>query len=232
VNEVYTRKIEEHVVPGKRLGRHVRHDPKSRMFAYDAKQEELREVHHRRYGGPFDQGQIGSCTGNASAGVLNTVPVHIPRHRLMTETDAVRIYSKATIIDPYDGSYPPDDTGSDGLSVAKACLAEGLIREYDHAFGIDQALAALQERPFITGVNWYESMDEPDEHGFVTVAGQVRGGHEFEALGFIPRAIHDQDIIIFENSWSMEWGKRGRFYMRVPDFARLLDEEGDVTILV
>jgi hypothetical protein len=224
--------IGEHVVPGKRLGRHIRHDPLSRNFTFVPKMTggPLKEVHHRRYGLPFDQGQIGSCTGNAVAGICNTAPVHIPRHRLLTEEDAVKIYSRATQLDAWDGQYPPNDTGSDGLSAAKAAAEMGLITAYHWAFGIDQALLALQEKPFVTGTYWKEGMDEPDEHGFVKPTGQVRGGHEYECLGYLPRHDPLDSILVFENSWSLEYGKRGRFYMRVRDYGDLLEQDGDVTI--
>ncbi len=138
------------------LGRRVEHDPRSRNYAFTQAVAVLKTVSHRSYGLPLDQGNLGSCTGNAAAGALDTVPLHKTGERILREKDAVTLYEAATRLDPWPGSYPPDDTGSSGLAVAKACKNAGYITGYRHAFGLDQALAALQVGPVITGIPWYE----------------------------------------------------------------------------
>lgn len=231
--ESVVRHIPEHRVEGKPLGRHVEHDPRSRNFAVGVVTAPalFRTVHHMRYGGVFDQGNLGSCTGNATAGAVNTRPLHVKGH-VLTEADAVAIYELATKIDDIDGAYPPDDTGSSGLAAAKAAQQMHLIDSYRHAFSIEEALSALQDKPVITGVDWYEGFDEPDASGLVKIAGQVRGGHEFEVLGFEYRTTLDESLVIAENSWNATWGKKGRFMFTVATWRQLLDAQGDVTILV
>jgi hypothetical protein len=237
-DELVYERIEEDVIPDKRLGRHIHHDPRSAAFNVTqlvARVEEFREVHHHRHTGPFNQGDLGSCTGNAAAGACDTDPVYgVKLHHRIYEPTAVKLYSLATQLDAYDGSYPPQDTGSDGLSVAKACVKKGFISSYLHAFTLEDALTALQTTPWIFGSNWYSSMDEPDDHGIVTVGGSVRGGHEYEALEYIPQGTgtYLDDLVGFINSWGRSWGEEGRFYMTVRDFGRLQDEQGDVTVLV
>lgn len=68
----------EQVVAGKRLGRHVEHDPRSRAYAYEIPDglTSLLAVEHKRHGGIFNQGQLGSCTGNAACGAKNTEPLY------------------------------------------------------------------------------------------------------------------------------------------------------------
>ena len=232
--EVAIQRIEEHPVAGKPLGRHIQHDPRSRDFPVRAAVDAtLSEVHHLRHGKIFDQGSVGSCTGNATAGAINTDPIHKKRHRLLSESDAVAIYSMATTLDGSPGSYPPDDTGSSGLAAAKAAQKKGYISAYHHAFDIQQAMAALQLSPLIIGVNWYEGFDHPDHAtGLVALSGRVRGGHEIEVLGFAPRSTFPEGILFLDNSWGSGWGLNGGFTMTVATLTQLMSEQGDVTVLI
>lgn len=212
-----------------RLGRHVDHDPRSRRYPIAvATPTALKKVLWGRAGIALNQGDLGSCTGNALAGVLNTAPFRRKGAKLLTEKDAVAIYQAATVIDGFPGQYPPDDTGSSGLAVCKAAKARGLIAGYTHAFGIADALRALQTGPVITGVNWYDGFDRPDANGLVRISGQVRGGHEFEVLGYDPAT----DLVTAENSWGPGWGVKGRFHFTSSTWAQLLAEQGDVTVPV
>jgi hypothetical protein len=237
----YVRRIEEHVVPGRRLGRHVRHDPRSLRYQVEARAlGDLKSVRHQRRIPVLDQGDLGSCTGNAAEGVLGMSPFFeaIPLDAMgrpsgdaaYDELQAVDIYSAATQLDDYDGRYPPDDTGSDGLSVAKACLAAGLISGYRHATSLEAALAALAADPVITGINWYDSFDEPDSDGLIVIAkrASVRGGHEVE----LEELDVENRLVWFTNSWSEQWGVGGRACLGWDDFGRLLNEQGDVTAFV
>jgi hypothetical protein len=210
-------------------GRLVEHDPRSRAFPFvELNDVPLCTVTHRRYGGVFDQGSLGSCTGNAAAGAINTVPVHKTGARVLTEADAVDLYKLATVLDGFPGQYPPDDSGSSGLAVAKAAKQKGLISGYEHAFGIDQAMQALMFYPVITGVNWYEGFDHPSSTGRVEISGQIRGGHEFEVRGYHAPS----KTVGCWNSWGADWGDKGKFRMSVATWARLLEEQGDVTVLL
>lgn len=221
--------MEEQIVPGKRLGRKVNHDERSRAYAFTAKVP-INTVLHTRVSPVLDQGNVGSCTGNALVGVLGTSPfaATMGGGRLLDEAMAVMIYSAATLIDDADGSYPPNDTGSDGLSVAKVAKSNGLIAGYQHAFTLYDALVALQTYPVITGVNWYEGFDSPASDGTVHVTGQVRGGHEFEVIG-----VHAPSrTVVAMNSWGTDYGVGGAFRFSWADWERLLGEQGDVTVLL
>lgn len=214
-----------------RLGRHVEHDERSRQYGVERHAGPLKAVKWKRHGQPLDQDlptPLGSCTGNAIAGVLNTEPFYRAGAKLRTEDDAIRVYELATQLDAIQGAYPPDDTGSSGLAACKAAKRLGLISGYRHAFGITDALAALQRGPVITGVDWYEGFDTPDRDGMVRIAGQVRGGHEFEVLEFNPVTMH----VAGENSWGPAYGLHGKFRFSVETWAMLLAAQGDVTIPV
>lgn len=213
-----------------RLGRHVRHDALSWRFPYPTTGLEIASVRWERHVPIFDQGRVGSCTGNAAIGVLCTGllwPIHPDTRYTPDEAGALAIYSDAEDIDG-DGPYPPQDNGSSGLSVAKAAKARGMIAEYRHTFGIDDALRALTITPLITGIPWYEGMFTPDAQGVLTVTGRLAGGHEI----VVDEYDAARQLVGFTNSWGASWGADGRFYLHREDWAQLLDRDGDVTVLV
>ncbi|HEY7938869.1 MAG TPA: hypothetical protein VID05_03495, partial [Acidimicrobiales bacterium] len=57
---------------------------------------------------------------------------------------------------------------------------------------------------------------------------QVRGGHEFELVGFDAEARTVHAV----NSWGTHWGLHGRFTFSWDDLERLLSkaEQGDATV--
>lgn len=229
------RLLEERVEPARRLGRHVEHDERSRAYdiaALVGKGVSLPTGHvrHRRHVPPFNQGELGSCTGNALAGALMTEKLYDKHRPALAEPDAVAIYEAATKLDQIPGAYPPEDTGSSGLAVCKAAKQMGLITSYRHAFSWSAALRALADNPVIVGVAWYDSFDHPDAEGFVEISAgaQVRGGHEFELVGFDAHA----RTVRACNSWGPGWADGGYFSFSWDDLERLLskEEQGDATI--
>lgn len=209
------------------LGRRLEHDERSWNHPFSGAMVALRKLVWRRYGKILDQGDLGSCTGNAAAGAINTRPLHIV-NRTLTEKGALALYERATVLDGFPGSYPPDDTGSSGIAVAKAAKEKGYISSYQHAFSVTTALQALMYGPVITGVNWYEGFDHPDAYGVVKIAGQVRGGHEFVVRGYDPAT----DLVTADNSWGTSWGVNGHFHFTSATWAELLSQQGDVTVLL
>lgn len=212
--------FERIIVPGKPLGRHVAHDERSRAFpAMGA--AELQTVRHARRVPIFNQGELGSCTGNAAVGCLSTDPYGLDGD----EDLAIAVYSEATKLDRIRGVFPPNDTGSSGLAVMKALKNRGTIAAYHHAFGIDHVLAALVLRPGITGITWLTGCDNPDSDGVVSYSGDVRGGHEVELVGLDKEA----HLVWFANSWGEDFGLDGYFAMTWADYAAALSNHGDAT---
>jgi hypothetical protein len=220
MNGILRSRTVERVIEGKRLGRHVTHDARSRK--HPAKMAaEIVDVEHKRNVLPFDQGDLGSCTGNACAGALSTEPFT----NKFNETYAVKLYSAATRLDRIKGVYPPTDTGSSGLAVMKAAKNLGLIPGYSHAFGLEHVLKSLALSPCIVGMAWLTGCDTPDENGLIKYTGSVRGGHEIQAF----KVDKANQLVGFWNSWGKSWGKGGQFFMTWADLDLALRAHGDAT---
>lgn len=221
-------RIPESIVEGRRLGRHVNHDPRSLQYLVEPSDVSVGAAWTRRTP-VLDQGNLGSCTGNAATGVLGTDPFYatLPGQAL-DEGEAVKLYGLATSLDPYPGTYPPTDTGSDGLSVAKACQQSKLISGYLHVTSVAAAKTAIQTGPFIVGSDWYQGFDSPASNGLVVISGSVRGGHEYECVSYDPST----DLWGFVNSWGTSFGVNGRFFYSSATFTSLLASGGDATTFV
>jgi hypothetical protein len=225
-DDVVTAELPESVVVGKRLGRHVRHDPRSWHFQADRASSVI-SVTHQATGLPLNQGALGSCTANALCGALNSGRNFSGGHPL-DEADAVKLYDDETRLE--GKPHPPHDPGGSGLLVCQAAQQTKLISSYAHAFGVQQALEALVLHPVITGINWYTSFDTPDPTGLIEIAAKatVRGGHEVLADGIDA----DKELVWLWNSWGKTFGVGGRFCMSFATWEQLLDRtnQGDVTV--
>ena len=208
------------------LGRLVDHDPRSRSFTA-AQAPVQRSVLWGHHAPVLDQGDLGSCTGNATAQLINTdYFAHCRPNGYLGEVDAVRIYALAPRLDGIQGNtYPPDDNGSSGLGAAKAGVRLGYFTGYKHCFSFEQFAAALQLQPLIVGTSWHSDMMQTDPHGFVWPHGTVEGGHEYLCIGIS----YETKTLTFLNSWGDQWGRAGRFYMTFSSFASLLADQGDAT---
>jgi hypothetical protein len=222
-----------------RLGRHIEHDPKSRNHDVEARSTVstvIRPVLWARYSPILDQGNLGSCTGNALTGWLGCAP-HALTPQAASPYDepfAVKRYERATATDTFSGTYPPDDTGSSGLAVCKAAKKDGIIGSYAWAFTVSGLLRALQHGPVIVGTPWLEGFDRPDSSGLVLPTGSSRGGHEYLIRGVQPaRAggpIDGSAPLWGDNSWGVGFGVNGSFHYTVDAWAKLRAQQADCTV--
>jgi hypothetical protein len=146
----------------------------------------------------------------------------------MRDADGLRFYEEATVTDPYPGSYPPTDTGSDGLSVCKTMVTEGWISRYEWAFGFDHGLSVISQYALMQGTEWTNDMFHPDLDGRVHDGGGLAGGHEYLWVGVEIRSTFAHCRSWFVNSWGTGWGKNGYFYLTFPDHEALLARNGDL----
>lgn len=246
-----TPRIHRYTPTDTRLGRHVAHHPESLRYAHGVlPQAAIQTVRWTRRIPILDQGQLGSCTGNAATGMLGTDSAGRTATPTVTisaagaaashgyfkagvhtldESFAIALYGLATVLDTYSGTYPPTDTGSDGVSVSKALQALGLITAYTHAFSIAALNSALQASSVIVGIEWLESMFTTDSAGNIVVdkSSGVAGGHELEVLGYNTAT----GLYEVPNSWGIDgFGIDGTGFMSTPNMTYLLSQQGDVTV--
>lgn len=221
------------------LGRHQHHDPRSARPRYavaELPSSALVSVDWTRRAPIFDQADLGSCEGNAWAGLYCTDAADFVGQASVTangsttpvdEVFAVHVYSLATTLDSVPGQYPPTDTGSDAIGGAKAMQSLGLLASYSHAFSVGAMQTALQHGPVTLGTVWYESMFDVDSSGFVIVqkASGVAGGHQYviSAWDKVARKYR------IDQSWGTGWGLHGTAWFHEADITALLKAGGDVT---
>lgn len=209
-----------------RLGRNVHHDDASRGFAVQAADVPTRKFRHRIYHPwPLPAQTIGNCTGVDQCVKCNSVPQRRSGQRVLTMKDAVAIYSRATELDPFDGSYPQTDTGSNGLSACKAAKELGHVGRYEWVFGgNDQLKAALRLRTVGVGTIWTNDMFHPEPGSLlVTPTGGVAGGHEWTLIGWGPYYKAYEGVCW----WGSKFGRNGMFRIRETHLQELRDQDGD-----
>lgn len=194
----------------------------------------------------YDQGQLGSCTGNGIAAAIEfdqmkqKQPVFAPsrlfiyyNERVMEGTvnsDAgaqIRdgIKSVATLGAAPESDWPYDITKFTKRPPAKAYsdARKDLVSTYSRvAQVLNQMQGCLAEGyPFVLGITVYESFesDAVAKSGVVPMPGQdekVIGGHCIVAVGYNSK----KRVFILRNSWGTGWGMKGYFTM---PFEYLLD---------
>jgi hypothetical protein len=223
------------------LGRKVQHDPASRNFEHPRRATLPRSVTHVLGAPALDQGSLGACTGFAGAQWLNCAH-NIGSRRAWNrvnflaglyfcdDSDGRRIYSEATRFDQWPETYPPVDSGSSGLGVAKALKNVAVIHRYEWIIsgGFSSFLSALQIQPILLGINWYEQMFYPSPSGLISIGGEIAGGHEVLARGVDYR----RKRIRIRNNWTDKWGWKGDAFISFADTERLLAEQGDAMVLI
>lgn len=209
-----------------RLGRVGVFDERSRGFAFAASVDTAtwRTRHVRIYDPlPNPNQAIGDCTGCAKAIQFNAVGNRVTG-QVLKMSNADRIYSLATTLDPWDGAWPPDDTGSSGLAAAKAAQQLDLGGTYRWLFGgADEVVQAVMDGHVVNvGTRWDNHMFDQDADGRVEPGGSVAGGHEWSVRGFDA----DRDWLL-GRCW---WGDFRDFWIKREHLAELLADDGDANV--
>jgi hypothetical protein len=176
---------------------------------------------------------LGSCTCASTAQVRNSHPNHQPGEAFKTihdvEDQQTGLYHWVTNHDPFQGAYPPDDTGSSVLTAGKGAVHFGWATNYNWYFGLDQVIAGLPFGPIVFGTDWTEDMFTPNRHGFIEPTGDSAGGHAYEIYGMNVR----ERWFGVLNSWA-GWGIQGsqRAKLSFTHADQLLRRDGEAMALV
>jgi hypothetical protein len=138
------------------------------------------------------------------------------------------IWREAQRLDEWPGENP--DEGTSVRAGAKA-LAKVWLRlaNYHFAFTLDEVVAfLLTTGPVVMGTNWYTAMFSPNSSGLVKIGGVVEGGHAWLLTGVNKMTGKARAI----NSWGLNWGRKGWFWLKLDDLGRLLEEQGEAAAAV
>jgi C1A family cysteine protease len=185
-----------------------------------------------------DQGQLGSCTGNAIAGAMEFLHrketkrvVNFSRlfiyyqERKLEGTidqdagaqirDGIKALAKVGVCKEYLYPYNVERFKHPPSIQANADAAKHKIVEYRRVRGLYDMRAALAGgTPVVFGFTVYDSFesDAVAKSGKVPMPGaheRVQGGHAVLAVGYDEAAA----VVICRNSWGKDWGDKGYFYL-------------------
>lgn len=150
----------------------------------------------------LDQGNTGTCVGNAAAHRYADATVEHPG---IDEAWARELYVAAS----------GDETLQQGTSMilaARVMQQRGQISAYHWVTSPDELRNAIMTvGPVLIGSDWYASMDQPTlglyDRAYLNVdtGSGIRGGHEYVLNGINLDPISGPPFYRMKNSWSRAW---------------------------
>lgn len=165
----------------------------------------------------LDQGNTGHCVGFGGAQFHNCEPYP----GVYTNDDGHKLYYECKVLD----GEPKAEDGSYVHTLAKALKNRGLISTYVWASTTDDIKAwVVNKGPVVVGTDWYNDMFYPENFsGYLKPTGGLAGGHCWLIVGYSA----SEDAFHMQNSWGTGWGVNGYSKIKVADFAKLLNADGE-----
>ena len=220
--------------------RHQNPDARDKVYAARLKAAPPAECDLRPGMPPvYDQGQLGSCTGNAIAGAMeyerdrqglsDFVPARLfiyYNERAMEGTvssDSGAMIRDGIKVVNSEGVCPetlwPYDTGMFAVKPPKRCYVAALtdrLVQYEAVQTLADLKDAISSKlAVVFGFTVYESFESPQvaQTGVLPMPDvqteSAVGGHAVVAVGYSDPKGH----VIVRNSWGPSWGAAGYFYM-------------------
>jgi len=172
----------------------------------------------------LDQGDYGTCVGNAWANFLRCAPIQTTADESM----ALKIYDAAILLDEWTDNDNDTDRqmGTSVRGGAMAVTNMGKLKSYLWAFELQPAVEwVLTMGPVVLGTTWYSSMMKPDAQGIVQIKPGARdlGGHCYLWRG----ADTKKALAYCCNSWGDSWGLSGNFAIPFKDVETLIHNDGE-----
>lgn len=174
---------------------------------------------------PLDQGNVGRCTGYSACEQLSTKPFGLTS----TAARGDAIYHEATCnFDSFVGCWPPDDTGSDCESAARAAVKLGFIAAYDVVYTLADMKSRITIGPGVFCSNWSTPQFTTDRCGLTHYdPNMIEGGHARALVAYSVELKRFAE----RNTWGPKFGTRrhgatGYFQEDETDIQRELDDGG------
>lgn len=172
----------------------------------------------------LDQGQTGTCEGNAWTNVLIAGPTTHPSYEAFADAVAAESWAQQVYVDATGDTTLQQ--GATTRSILRVLIARGLIAAYARCAAVEDVYQALQHGPVGFAMPWYYSMDRPvAQYGnyylHADEASGIRGYHEVALTGIDPAPDSGPPWVRMENSWGRGWCADGTARIAFDDLAVL-----------
>lgn len=227
------------------LDRLVRYDERSRRHAVAPRRSglALRSMTHRG-GRVLDQGDVGACVWFSMGGTFLSAPHSVVRPGAVTTRLLLDGYCATQRRDPFPGTDGPAVCGTraeaphgGGTSVLDGLLEardRGLIRGFEWAFGLEQAVYGIRRGPALLGTWWRGDMSRPTSDGRIRWSGAYEGGHAWWLRAVDLRGVRSwlDGQARMRQSWGIGWGEDGEATVSLRDLGAALEAEGECAFAV
>jgi hypothetical protein len=173
----------------------------------------------------LNQGNTGTCEGNAWTGWLADGPITHPSITALKDATAGEEYARQLYVEATGDTSLQE--GAYTRQLLKVLVGRGLIGAYHAAASVDEIITTLlRVGPVCFGCDWYSSMDTvvnqyDNSYIFVDEASGVRGGHEFILDGINLSPGSGLPYVRMHNSWGVGWAHEGTARITLDDLRKL-----------